>query len=32
MSEAQIMEKLRSVVSRGDPNSSYKKLKRVGQG
>ena len=32
MTEAQIMEKLRSVVTRGDPNSSYKKLKRVGQG
>ena len=32
MTEAQIMEKLRSVVTRGDPNSSFKKLKRVGQG
>ncbi|CAO0790211.1 unnamed protein product [Mucor circinelloides] len=32
MSEAQIMEKLRSVVSKGDPNECYKKIKRVGQG
>lgn len=32
MTEAQIMDKLRSVVTRGDPNQLYKKLKRVGQG
>ncbi|KAL1931357.1 hypothetical protein VTP01DRAFT_9499 [Rhizomucor pusillus] len=32
MSEAQIMEKLRSVVTRGDPNELYKRIKRVGQG
>ncbi|PHZ17189.1 Pkinase-domain-containing protein [Rhizopus microsporus ATCC 52813] len=32
MTEAQIMEKLRSVVSKGDPNDCYKKVKRVGQG
>ncbi|RCH78276.1 Protein kinase, partial [Rhizopus stolonifer] len=32
MTEAQIMEKLRSVVSKGDPSESYKKVKRVGQG
>jgi protein-serine/threonine kinase len=32
MTEAQIMEKLRSVVSKGDPNECYKKIKRVGQG
>ncbi|OZJ01844.1 hypothetical protein BZG36_04943 [Bifiguratus adelaidae] len=32
MTEAQIMEKLRSVVSRGDPNLLYNKLDRVGQG
>ncbi|KAJ2962780.1 hypothetical protein NQZ79_g2085 [Umbelopsis isabellina] len=32
MTESQIMEKLRSVVSRGDPNESFKRLKRVGQG
>lgn len=32
MSEAQIMEKLRSVVSKGDPTECYKKIKRVGQG
>ncbi|KAJ3007632.1 Protein kinase, partial [Thoreauomyces humboldtii] len=32
MSEAQIMEKLRSVVSRGDPVAMYAKIKKVGQG
>ncbi|KAI8982356.1 kinase-like domain-containing protein [Mycotypha africana] len=32
MSEAQVMETLRNVVAKGDPNESYKKLKRVGQG
>ncbi|KAI7856391.1 kinase-like domain-containing protein [Circinella umbellata] len=32
MTEAQIMEKLRSVVTRGDPNEMYKRIKRVGQG
>ncbi|KAI8819942.1 kinase-like domain-containing protein [Fimicolochytrium jonesii] len=32
MSEAQIMEKLRSVVSKGDPVTMYTKLKKVGQG
>ncbi|KAL7271088.1 Protein kinase [Rhizina undulata] len=32
MNEAQVMEKLRSVVSPGDPNQSYTKLKKVGQG
>ncbi|ORZ03684.1 kinase-like domain-containing protein [Syncephalastrum racemosum] len=32
MTEAQIMEKLRSVVTRGDPNDLYKRVKRVGQG
>ncbi|OAD70890.1 hypothetical protein PHYBLDRAFT_114945 [Phycomyces blakesleeanus NRRL 1555(-)] len=32
MTEAQIMDKLRSVVTRGDPTDMYKKLKRVGQG
>ncbi|KAG0750613.1 hypothetical protein G6F57_000629 [Rhizopus arrhizus] len=32
MTEAQIMEKLRSVVSKGDPNECYKRVKRVGQG
>ncbi|CDS12696.1 Putative STE/STE20/PAKA protein kinase [Lichtheimia ramosa] len=32
MTEAQIMEKLRSVVTRGDPNDMYKRIKRVGQG
>ena len=32
MNEAQVMEKLRSVVSPGDPNSSYTKIKKVGQG
>ncbi|KAL1922467.1 uncharacterized protein VTP21DRAFT_10006 [Calcarisporiella thermophila] len=32
MSEAQLMEKLRSVVSRADPNTLYAKLKKVGQG
>jgi protein-serine/threonine kinase len=32
MSEAQIMEKLRSVVSKGDPTLLYAKIKKVGQG
>lgn len=32
MTEAQIMEKLRSVVSAGDPTSIYSKIKKVGQG
>ncbi|ORZ21327.1 kinase-like domain-containing protein [Absidia repens] len=32
MTEAQIMDKLRSVVTKGDPNELYKRLKRVGQG
>ncbi|KAI8060913.1 kinase-like domain-containing protein [Gongronella butleri] len=32
LTEAQVMEKLRSVVNRGDPNTSYKRIKRVGQG
>ena len=32
MSDAQVMEKLRSVVSTGDPNRSYCKLRKVGQG
>jgi serine/threonine protein kinase len=32
LTETQIMEKLRAVVSSGDPNSSYTKIKKVGQG
>nr|CAG8447718.1 10540_t:CDS:2 [Entrophospora candida] len=32
MTEAQIMEKLRSVVTQGDPTSIYSKIKKVGQG
>ncbi|KAI9251736.1 kinase-like domain-containing protein [Sporodiniella umbellata] len=32
MTEVQIMEKLRSVVSKGDPSESYQKVKSVGQG
>jgi protein-serine/threonine kinase len=32
LTETQIMEKLRSVVTAGDPNSSYTKIKKVGQG
>ncbi|KAK3845966.1 MAG: kinase-like domain-containing protein [Linnemannia gamsii] len=32
MTEAQVMEKLRSVVSCGDPNTLYSKIKKVGQG
>lgn len=32
MTEAQIMEKLRSVVSPGDPTTIYSKIKKVGQG
>ena len=32
MSEAQVMDKLRSVVSPGDSNQFYTKIKKVGQG
>lgn len=32
MNEAQIMEKLRSVVSPEDPSQLYSKIKKVGQG
>lgn len=32
MSEAQIMDKLRSVVSPDDPNQLYSRIKKVGQG
>jgi serine/threonine-protein kinase CLA4 len=32
MTEAQVMEKLRSVVSPDDPNQSYTKVRKVGQG
>ncbi|KAF3901726.1 PAK-2p27 [Arthrobotrys entomopaga] len=32
MSEQQVMDKLRQVVSPGDPNQSYTKIKKVGQG
>ena len=32
MSDAQIMEKLRAVVSRNDPNTMYRKVKKIGQG
>lgn len=32
MNEAQIMEKLRSVVSADDPKSMYSKIRKVGQG
>ena len=32
MSEAQIMERLRMVVSREDPNVLYAKVKKIGQG
>jgi protein-serine/threonine kinase len=32
MTEAQIMEKLRSVVNPQDPNTLYSKIKKVGQG
>ena len=32
MNEAQIMEKLRSVVSSEDPSHLYSKIKKVGQG
>ncbi|RCI05751.1 Protein kinase, partial [Rhizopus stolonifer] len=32
MTEAQVMEQLRNVVTAGDPNELYKKIKRVGQG
>ncbi|EIW51177.1 Pkinase-domain-containing protein, partial [Trametes versicolor FP-101664 SS1] len=32
MNEAQIMEKLRSVVSKDDPKALYSKIRKVGQG
>ncbi|KAH9856264.1 Pkinase-domain-containing protein [Lenzites betulinus] len=32
MNEAQIMEKLRSVVSKDDPKTMYSKIRKVGQG
>ncbi|CAO3627148.1 unnamed protein product [Cunninghamella blakesleeana] len=32
MSNAEIMERLRSVVSNGDPSILYKRIKRIGQG
>jgi hypothetical protein len=32
MNEAQIMEKLRTVVSPQDPSLLYSKIKKVGQG
>lgn len=32
MNEAQIMDKLRSVVSADDPSTMYSKIKKVGQG
>ncbi|KAI8091384.1 kinase-like domain-containing protein [Gilbertella persicaria] len=32
MSDSQIMERLRSVVTTGDPNLLYKRTKRIGQG
>jgi protein-serine/threonine kinase len=32
LSESQIMEKLKSVVSKGDPSNYYTKLKKIGQG
>jgi serine/threonine-protein kinase CLA4 len=32
LTEGQIMEKLRSVVTHADPNQSYTKIKKVGQG
>ncbi|KAI7819636.1 kinase-like domain-containing protein [Gamsiella multidivaricata] len=32
MTEAEVMEKLRSVVSSGDPSTLYSKIKKVGQG
>ncbi|KAK9702122.1 Protein kinase [Basidiobolus ranarum] len=32
MTESQIMEKLKSIVSRGDPTNLYLKIKKIGQG
>lgn len=32
MTDSQIMERLRSVVTKGDPNLLYKRTKRIGQG
>jgi protein-serine/threonine kinase len=32
MTEAQIMEKMRSVVDSGDPKLLYSKIKKIGQG
>lgn len=32
LTESQIMEKLRAIVSKGDPSGTYTKLKKIGQG
>lgn len=32
MSDEEILEKLRSIVSVGDPNRKYTKLDKIGQG
>jgi protein-serine/threonine kinase len=32
MTEPQIMEKLRSIVSKNDPTTLYTKIKKIGQG
>jgi hypothetical protein len=32
MSDEEILEKLRTIVSIGDPNRKYTKLERIGQG
>lgn len=32
MSDDEILEKLRSIVSVGDPNRKYVKLEKIGQG
>lgn len=32
MTDAEILEKLRTIVSLGDPNRKYTKLEKIGQG
>jgi len=32
MTDAEILEKLRTIVSVGDPNRKYTKLEKIGQG
>ena len=32
MTEAEIIEKLRTIVTLGDPNRKYTKMEKIGQG